>query len=116
MAGMLAAPIDAYSQTSGMERRGDVRDNRQDGRQEGRGAKQACKASGDKRSECRQEKRNTKQDARGDARDTRRGNWCNCEIVAPDQSLRAAIRITACALRTRGPFRLIAGPRRHNLT
>jgi len=71
VAGMLAAPL-AYSQTAGMERRGDVRDTRQDGRKDGRQAKQDCKASGEKRSECRQEKRDTKQDARGDARDVRR--------------------------------------------
>jgi hypothetical protein len=70
LTGILASPTDAYSQTAGMERRGDVRDTRQDGRQEGRAAKQECKASGEKRSECRQEKRNTKQDAR----DVRRGN------------------------------------------
>ena len=68
---LAAAPIEAYAQTQGMERRGDRRDTRQTARQTGRDVKQACKASGDSRASCRQDKRDTKQGIRQEGRATR---------------------------------------------
>jgi hypothetical protein len=66
-----AAP--GYSQTDGMENRGDARDTRQTGRDGAREAKQDCKEN-DSRAECRQQKRDTKQDTREQARDGRQGD------------------------------------------
>lgn len=78
-AGLLVAPAPGYSQTGGMERREDRRDDRQDaretkqtGREEGRDAKAACREEGGSGPECRQEKREIKQKARGEARDIKR--------------------------------------------
>jgi hypothetical protein len=73
-----AAP--AQSQTAGMERRqerrqnrDDARETRQQGRHDARDAKQECKDAGGNRIECRQQKREMKQDARGEARDQKYG-------------------------------------------
>jgi hypothetical protein len=56
----------SYSQTSGAERRGERREDRQGGRDE----KQACKAGDEKsRPECRQDKRDEKQEDRRDVGD-----------------------------------------------
>jgi hypothetical protein len=52
----------SYAQTSGTERRGERRENRDTGREE----KAECKAGDEKsRPECRQDKRDTKQEGRG---------------------------------------------------
>jgi hypothetical protein len=73
---LVVAP--GYSQTQGMERRddhredrGQARDTRQGGRDEARDLKEKCKEGDTSRAECRQLKRETKQDARGEARDTK---------------------------------------------
>jgi hypothetical protein len=56
----------SYSQTSGTERRGERREDRQGGRDE----KQACKAGDEKsRPECRQDKRDENQEDRRDVGD-----------------------------------------------
>lgn len=61
-AGVVLTTTTSYAQTSGMERRGERRDNRQGGREE----KRECKAGDEKsRPECRQDKRDTKQEGRG---------------------------------------------------
>jgi ribosomal protein S17 len=56
----------SYAQTSGTERRGERREDRQGARDE----KQACKAGDEKsRPECRQDKRDEKQEGRRDGGD-----------------------------------------------
>jgi len=56
----------SYAQTSGTERRGERREDRQGARDE----KQACKAGDEAtRPECRQDKRDTKQEDRHDEGD-----------------------------------------------
>lgn len=56
----------SYAQTSGMERRGERRENRDGARDE----KRECKAGDEKtRPECRQDKRDTKQEGRQDGGD-----------------------------------------------
>jgi hypothetical protein len=55
-AGLLVAPVPAYSDTQGKERREDRRDTRDDARD----AKDACKDAGGDRPDCRQEKRDVK--------------------------------------------------------
>ncbi len=65
---LLVTAAPGYSQTDGMERRGDARDTRQTGRGDAREAKQDCKEN-DSRSECRQQKRDSKQDTRHEAHD-----------------------------------------------
>ena len=79
-AALLLAPAAGYSQTPGMERRqnrrqnrDDARATRQEGRHSARDAKQDCKDAGGNRIECRHQKREMKQDARGAARDQRWG-------------------------------------------
>ena len=79
-AALLISPARGYSQTQGMERRQDRRQNRddargtrQEGRHDARDAKQECKDAGGNRIDCRQQKRETKQDARGEARDQKWG-------------------------------------------
>jgi hypothetical protein len=79
-AALLLSPIPGYSQTAGMERRqqrrqnrDDARETRQQGRHDARDAKQDCKDAGGNRIECRQQKREMKQDARGEARDKKWG-------------------------------------------
>jgi hypothetical protein len=70
---LLLAPAPGYSQTEGMEKRGEARDTRQTGRDAARDAKDACKEN-DSRAECRQQKRDTKQDVREQARDGKNGD------------------------------------------
>ena len=65
---LLVAPAPGYSQTDGMEKRGEARDTRQTGRDAARDAKDDCKEN-DSRAECRQQKRDTKQDTRQQAHD-----------------------------------------------
>ena len=69
---LLIAPAPGYSQTEGIEKRGEARDTKQTGRDAARDAKEACKEN-DSRAECRQQKRDTKQDVRGQARDVKKG-------------------------------------------
>jgi hypothetical protein len=62
----LVMPSSSDAQTSGMERRGDRRDDRQGARDE----KRECKAGDEKsRPECRQDKREGKQEDRTDGGD-----------------------------------------------
>ena len=68
---LLVAPAPGYSQTDGMEKRGDARDTKQTGRDAARDAKQDCKEN-DSRAECRQQKRDTKQDTRHQAHDAKK--------------------------------------------
>jgi len=77
-AGPLIGSSPAYSETAGMERRDDRRDDRQgaqDIRQEGRDiareTKDQCRDAGGSRPECRQTKRGVKQRARKSARDVK---------------------------------------------
>ena len=70
---LLVAPAPGYSQTDGMEKRGEARDTKQTGRDAARDAKDDCKEN-DSRAECRQQKRDTKQDVRGQARDGKNGD------------------------------------------
>src|SRR5205823_8518154 len=79
-AALLISPGRGYSQTQGMERRQNRRENRDDargtrqqGRHDARDAKQECKDAGGNRIDCRQLKREMKQDARGAARDQKWG-------------------------------------------
>lgn len=66
MAGVLVTTTASYAQTSGMERRGERRENRDGARDE----KRECKAGDEKtRPECRQDKRDTKQEGRHDGDD-----------------------------------------------
>ena len=66
ISGVLAIPAVSDAQTSGMERRGDRREDRQGARDE----KQECKAGDEKsRPECRQDKREGKQEDRHDGAD-----------------------------------------------
>lgn len=76
---LLTTPAPVHSQTPGVERRIDrrqdrsgARGTRQTGRQDARGAKVDCLEAGDSRPECRQQKRRTKQDARQRAHDIKR--------------------------------------------
>ena len=78
-AGMLMPPP-GHSQTAGMDRRQERRQNRDDaraarqtGRHEGRDVKHACKDAGGNRMECRHQKRATKHEAREKSRDARMG-------------------------------------------
>ena len=77
---LLIPPVPGHSQTQGMDRRQQRRENRDDaratrqkGRHDARDAKQDCKDAGGNRIDCRQQKRETKQDARGAARDQKYG-------------------------------------------
>jgi hypothetical protein len=77
---LLLSPMPGFSQTEGMERRQNRRQNRDDaratrqtGRHDARDAKQECKDAGGNRIECRHQKREMKQDARGAARDQKFG-------------------------------------------
>ena len=70
---LLVAPVPGYSQTEGMDQRGEARDTKQTGRDAARDAKEACKEN-DSRAECRQQKRDTKQDTREQARDVKKGD------------------------------------------
>jgi len=69
--GLLIAPAPGFPQTPGMERRDDVRANRQTGRHAGRDVKQACRDAGGNPMECRHQKQATKQKAREKGRDIR---------------------------------------------
>ena len=70
---LLVAPAPGYSQTDGMEKRGEARDTKQAGREGARDAKADCKEN-DSRAECRQQKRDTKQDVREQARDGKKAD------------------------------------------
>ena len=79
LAGLLTVAPPAFSQTAGMERRGDRRGGRQEGRgerqegrQKARDARQEGRASGD-RSAGRQEAREAKQTGRQEGRDAKHG-------------------------------------------
>jgi len=79
-AALLISPGRGYSQTQGMERRQNRRENRDDARgtrqqarHDARDAKQECKDAGGNRIDCRHQKREIKQDARGKARDMKYG-------------------------------------------
>ena len=69
---LLVAPAPGFSQTEGMEKRGEARDTKQTGREAARDAKKACKEH-DSRAECRKQKRDTKQDVREQSRDVKKG-------------------------------------------
>ena len=78
---VLMAPVQGYSQTQGMERRDDrrddrlgARDTRQEGREAARDAKEECRDAGGKLIECGQQKRDVKGDARKDARDIKKND------------------------------------------
>jgi hypothetical protein len=77
-AGSLSWSEPAYSDTAGMERRGDrrsdrqgARDIRQEGRDVARETKGQCRGAGGSGPECRQTKRGVKQRARKSARDVK---------------------------------------------
>ena len=70
---LLVAPAPGYSQSDGMEKRGEARDTRQTGRDGARDAKQDCKDN-DSRAECRQQKRDTKQNTRHQAHDAKKSD------------------------------------------
>jgi hypothetical protein len=69
--GLLVAPSPGFAQTPGMERRDDVRGNRQTGRHAARDVKHACRDAGGNPMECRHQKQATKQKTREKGRDIR---------------------------------------------
>lgn len=77
-AGSMIWPAPVYSETPGMERRDDRRDDRQEaqdirqkGRDVSRETKEQCRDVGGSGPECRKAKRNVKQKARQSARDVK---------------------------------------------